>query len=78
VTPEPDTNDAVACGPDGACDIQSRHAIVESDHRAGALNAACSCRTLDNVRKYGTVFNTVAPGTDLSGELRRKAPHGDD
>lgn len=25
----------------------------------------------DNVRKYGTVFNTVAPGTDLSGELRR-------
>lgn len=28
----------------------------------------------DNVRKYGTVFNTVAPGTDLSGVLRRKAP----
>lgn len=28
----------------------------------------------DNVRKYGTVFNTVAPGTALSGELRRKAP----
>jgi uncharacterized OsmC-like protein len=27
----------------------------------------------DNVRKYGTVFNTVAPGTDLSGVLRRKA-----
>jgi uncharacterized OsmC-like protein len=26
----------------------------------------------DNVRKYGTVFNTVAPGTDLSGTVRRK------
>jgi acetyl-CoA carboxylase carboxyltransferase component len=25
----------------------------------------------DNVRKYGTVFNTVAPGTELSGTLRR-------
>ncbi len=28
----------------------------------------------DNVRKFGTVFNTVAPGTDLAGVLRRKAP----
>lgn len=27
----------------------------------------------DNVRKYGTVFNTVSPGTELSGVLRRKA-----
>jgi len=26
----------------------------------------------DNVRKYGTAFNTVAPGTELSGVLRRK------
>ena len=25
----------------------------------------------ENVRKYGTVFNTVAPGTALSGSLRR-------
>lgn len=25
----------------------------------------------DNVKKYGTVFNTVAPGTDLSGVMRR-------
>jgi uncharacterized OsmC-like protein len=25
----------------------------------------------ENVRKYGTVFNTVAPGTQLSGVLRR-------
>ncbi len=25
----------------------------------------------DNVRKYGTVFNTVAPGTELNGVLRR-------
>jgi uncharacterized OsmC-like protein len=27
----------------------------------------------DNVRKYGTVFNTVALGTEISGVLRRKA-----
>ncbi len=27
----------------------------------------------DNVRKYGTVFNTVAPGSNLSGVLRRKS-----
>ena len=26
----------------------------------------------ENVRKYGTVFNTVAPGTELTGVLRRK------
>ena len=26
----------------------------------------------ENVKKYGTVFNTVAPGTDLKGVLRRK------
>ncbi len=26
----------------------------------------------DNVKKYGAVFNTVAPGTELSGVLRRK------
>ena len=25
----------------------------------------------DNVKKYGTVFNTIAPGTELSGVLRR-------
>jgi hypothetical protein len=25
----------------------------------------------DNVKKYGTVFNTVAPGTDLTGVLAR-------
>lgn len=28
-----------------------------------------------NVRKYGTVFNTIAPGTELRGTLKRK---GDD
>jgi uncharacterized OsmC-like protein len=26
----------------------------------------------ENVKKYGTVFNTVAPGTELSGVLHRK------
>ncbi|MEP7383533.1 MAG: OsmC family protein [Gemmatimonadota bacterium] len=29
-----------------------------------------------NVRKYGTVFNTVAPGTELSGVLRRGSSLG--
>ena len=25
----------------------------------------------ENIRKYGTVYNTVAPGTELTGVLRR-------
>jgi hypothetical protein len=37
----------------------------ERDRRMGLLH--------DNVRRYGTVLNTVAPGTELSGVLRRKA-----
>jgi uncharacterized OsmC-like protein len=36
----------------------------ESEQRLALLH--------DNVRKYGTVFNTVAPGTRLSGVLRRQ------
>lgn len=36
----------------------------EPDHRLALLH--------ENVKKYGTVFNTVAPGTDLSGLLVRK------
>lgn len=36
----------------------------ESDQRLSLLH--------ENVKKYGTVFNTVAPGTDLSGILRRR------
>jgi len=35
----------------------------ESDHRLELLH--------ENVKKYGTVFNTVAPGTKLSGTLIR-------
>lgn len=35
----------------------------ESDRRLELLH--------ENVRKYGTVFNTVAPGTDLTGTIRR-------
>ena len=26
----------------------------------------------ENVRKYGTVFNTVSPGTELTGVMHRK------
>ncbi|MCW7494006.1 OsmC family protein [Leptospira sp. 2 VSF19] len=26
----------------------------------------------ENIKKYGTVFNTIAPGTHLVGEIRRK------
>jgi uncharacterized OsmC-like protein len=36
----------------------------ESDQRLALLH--------ENVKKYGTVFNTVSPGTDLAGVLRRK------
>jgi uncharacterized OsmC-like protein len=36
----------------------------ESDRRLELLH--------ENVQKYGTVFNTVAPGTQLAGVLRRK------
>lgn len=36
----------------------------ESDQRLSLLH--------DNVKKYGTVFNTVSPGTDLQGVLVRK------
>ena len=35
----------------------------EPDHRLALLH--------ENVKKYGTVFNTVAPGTLLAGTLRR-------
>lgn len=35
----------------------------ESDQRLHLLH--------ENVKKYGTVFNTVAPGTDLSGVMHR-------
>lgn len=35
----------------------------ESDQRLERLH--------DNVRKFGTVYNTVAPGTRLRGELKR-------
>jgi len=45
-----------------------RHELIvdsdESNHRLKLLH--------ENVRKYGTVFNTVAPGTQLSGCLARK------
>jgi uncharacterized OsmC-like protein len=36
----------------------------EPEHRLALLH--------ENVKKYGTVFNTVAPGTDLSGIILRK------
>jgi uncharacterized OsmC-like protein len=35
----------------------------EVDHRLALLH--------DNIRKFGTVFNTVAPGTELKGTLLR-------
>lgn len=36
----------------------------ESDARLALLH--------ENVKKYGTVFNTIAPGTQLSGRLRKR------
>lgn len=37
----------------------------ETDRRLALLH--------QNVMKYGTVFNTLAPGSELSGEIRRTA-----
>lgn len=37
----------------------------ESDQRLALLH--------ENVRKFGTVYNTVAPGTELNGSVGRKA-----
>lgn len=42
--------------------------IVDTDEEGRRLDLLH-----DNVKKFGTVFNTVAPGTDLSGVLVRKA-----
>jgi len=36
----------------------------ESDQRLNLLH--------ENIRKYGTVYNTIAPGTRLSGTIIRK------
>ncbi len=44
-------------------DYEIRVDTDESDRRLELLH--------DNVRKYGTVFNTLAPGTTLSGSLVR-------
>jgi uncharacterized OsmC-like protein len=42
--------------------------IVDSDENERRLELLH-----DNVMKYGTVFNTIAPGTQLSGKLHRKS-----
>jgi len=42
--------------------------IVDSDESEKRLELLH-----DNVKKYGTVFNTIAPCTQLSGTLQRKA-----
>jgi uncharacterized OsmC-like protein len=44
-------------------DYEIRVDTDEPDRRLALLH--------DNVRKFGTVFNTVAPGTELVGVLRR-------
>jgi len=41
--------------------------IVDSDENEQKLKLMH-----DNIRKFGTVYNTVASGTELSGELRRQ------
>lgn len=43
--------------------------IVDTDETDQRLNLLH-----ENVKKYGTVFNTVSPGTELSGVLVRKQP----
>jgi uncharacterized OsmC-like protein len=44
-------------------DYEIRVDTDESERRLELLH--------ENVRKYGTVFNTVAPGTSISGIMRR-------
>lgn len=44
--------------------------VVDSDESDARLQLLH-----DNVKKYGTVFNTVSPGTDLRGTLRRADGH---
>jgi uncharacterized OsmC-like protein len=39
---------------------------TETDQRIALIHT--------KVQQYGTVFNTVAPGTDLQGTMRRAAP----
>lgn len=43
--------------------------MVDSDENARKLELMH-----ENIRKYGTVYNTVAPGTELTGTLRRASP----
>lgn len=43
--------------------------MVDSDENARKLELMH-----ENIRKYGTVYNTVAPGTELTGTLRRVSP----
>ncbi|MGK2935167.1 MAG: OsmC family protein [Gemmatimonadaceae bacterium] len=45
--------------------------LVDTDEPDGRLDLLHQ-----NVKKYGTVFNTILPGTSLHGVLRR-APEGD-
>ncbi|MEO8621364.1 MAG: OsmC family protein [bacterium] len=47
--------------------------VVESDESDARLALLHT-----NVKKYGTVFNTVMPGTSLSGVLRRATAHAHD
>ena len=41
--------------------------IVDSDENDQRLHLLH-----ENVKKYGTVFNTIAPGTNLTGKISRK------
>lgn len=42
--------------------------VIDTDESDSKLE-----RLHDNVRKFGTVFNTISPGTDLNGTLRRSS-----
>jgi hypothetical protein len=44
-------------------DAHGSRALCKGDHRLELLH--------QNVKRYGTVFNTVASGTQLSGTIRR-------
>ncbi len=59
-----------AFGSEAAC----KEARVTLDTGLAGRSSAFNPAELlhENVRRYGTVFNTVAPGTALAGMLRRR------
>ncbi len=61
-----------------ACCKEAEILHTDVNGRADAFNPAEDDHRLDlmllNIRKYGTIYNTVAAGTELNGIIRRAEP----